>query len=68
MTNKIIKTLALIAAALVMASCGGKVEYADTVNGVYHWKSSFWFQEYEQAFMSENKIGKMYLHFFDGLQ
>lgn len=57
--------MTLAATALVMASCGGNVEYADTVNGVYHWKSSFWFKEYEQAFMSENKIGKMYLHFFD---
>ena len=65
MVKKIITTLTLAAAALVMASCGGKVEYANTVNGVYYWRGVYDLDNKEQEFLKQNNIRKMYMRFFD---
>ena len=64
MVRKII-TLTLAAAALVTASCGGKVEYADTVNGVYFWRGVYDPNNDEQEFLEHHNIRKMYMRFFD---
>ena len=72
--------LKILFAVLVLSSCrqqasplGVKSADNDTLtiqprpdfNAVYYWKTRFVLNEYEQTFLREHKIGRIYLRFFD---
>lgn len=72
--------LKLLFAVIVLSSCGQRanplgVRSADSdtlaiqtrpdCNAVYYWKTRFALNEFEQTFLREHKIGRIYLRFFD---
>ena len=66
--KKITSLLMCLSAALLF-SCGNsneeKVAKQDTFRGVYYWRTSFKTDSAEKAFLAENRVGRMYVRFFD---
>lgn len=59
--------LYLVAMAVLMVlSCGRKPKSVSNPQpSVYYWRTTFSLDSAERAFLSEARMGKMYMHFFD---
>lgn len=58
-------TIAMVG-LLAMQGCGNKKkEIVAEGNAVYYWRTTFRLNQYEQDFLKEHNITKMYLRFFD---
>ena len=61
------KSLTIILLALLaLTSCNKKVDgVPDAANAVYYWRTTLQFDSTERQFLTDHKIGKMYVRFFD---
>lgn len=55
---------------LLITSCTGRKEAVNTTdhpacNSIYYWKTTFSLNDYEQSFLQEHDIHRMYVKFFD---
>ena len=68
MTGKRVKKLlaGCAVAVLVLAGCGQKPKGVENPQpSVYYWRTTLSLNEEERSFLSEAKVGKVYLHLFD---
>ena len=71
MIERIIKSWCYLLLLLIMiSSCTGRkgsINTADPTacNSIYYWKTTFFLNDYEQSFLQEHDIHRMYVKFFD---
>lgn len=70
MINRIINGLSILLLLFWLSSCTerkGAINTADRAdcNSIYYWKTTFFLNDYEQSFLKEHNIHRLYVKFFD---
>lgn len=50
---------------LVLVSCSKNQSTLTDGNGIYYWRTTLTFNDYERDFLKKHKVSKMYVRFFD---